>query len=104
MRVQDLVQHILLHVEAELADNNPSQVVGIVARARYVRRMLRVFRMDQRDMTVGDLLGEISNASPPASSQASFKRALGDMVLTDETRPQLAIQEWVGKSKERRGG
>jgi hypothetical protein len=100
--VKDLVKHILHHVDAEDAERDPSQVEGVAARAQYVRDTVDGFKTDARDVAVDKALGEFSTAASLSAVQASFKNSITNML--GEPRPQLAIQTWVGKAREQRGG
>ncbi len=104
MRVQDFVEHALHHVNAEAAESDPSQVAGVAARAQYVRDTVASFRADTRELSKDAILAELSSAASLSALQASFQNSVANMRAEGETRPQLAIQNWVGKNKERRGG
>lgn len=104
MKVRDLVKHVLRHVNAEVATRDPSQVAGIAARAQYVRAAVASFRADVRDLPIDTALGEVSNAAPLSVLRTSFRKSVANMLVVGETRPQLAVQTWVGKNREQRGG
>ena len=104
MEVKDLVEHILLHVDAEAKSRDGSQAGGVPARARYVRRVLGWFTTDTRDLSLDKALEAVSNAAPSSqASRAAFRRSVANMLEEGETRPQLAFQAWVGKNQEKRG-
>lgn len=104
MQVRDLVGHILHHVNAEAAESDPSQVAGVAARAQYVRDTVAGFETDARDLSLDTILAAISSAASLSALQVSFKNSIANMRAEGETRPQLAIQAWVGKNRESRGG
>lgn len=95
--VKDVVEHILFHVDAEASDTDPSQVSGVSQRAKAVRDAVATLKADNRNLALGDLLLEIRGLVRNGSRKASLQRALGNI----EQRPQLAIQTWVGKNRER---
>ncbi len=103
-RVKEVVGHILHHVDAEAARRDSSQVAGVSERAQYVRDTVAGFRTDTRDLPLDVILEALSNAASLSALRAAFKRAVANMQAEGETRPQLAVQEWVGKNRERRGG
>lgn len=102
--VQDLVKHVLHHVDAEAAERDSSQVAGVADRAQYVRDTVAGFKTDMRVLSLDVILEALSNAAALSVSQAAFKRSVANMRAEGETRPQLAIQAWVGKNREMRGG
>ena len=102
MKVQALVAHILHHVNAEAADSDPSQVAGVADRAQLVRSAVQGLRTDPRDLAIRDSLQVIYDAIPDRAGQSSFRNVLVNMRASGETRPQLAIQTWVGKNRETR--
>lgn len=104
MTVKDLVKHILHHVDAEAATRDSSQVAGVASRAQYVRDTVAGFKTDTRDLSKDAILVELSGAASLSALQVSFQKTITNMRLGGETRPQLAIQTWVGKAQERRGG
>ena len=101
-RVRNLIAHILHHVNAEAADSDPSQVAGVSRRAQLVRDAVQSLRTDSRDLTIRDILRAIYDAIPNRAGRASFRRAIENMRAEGGTRPQLAIQTWVGKARETR--
>ena len=101
-RVRDLIAHIRHHVNAEAADSDPSQVAGVSRRAQLVRDAVQGLRTDPRDLTIRDILRAIYDAVPNRTGRASFRRAIENMRAEGGTRPQLAIQTWVGKARETR--
>ena len=103
-RVRAIIGHILHHVNAEAADSDASQVAGVAGRAQLVRDAVRGLAADNRDLMLRDILQAIRDALPSRAERASFHRALVNMRDEGGTRPQLAIQTWVGKAQERRGG
>ncbi len=104
MKVQDLVTHILLHVDAEAATTDSSQVVGVASRAQYVRDTVNGFKTDTRDLSKDAILAELSGAASLSALQASFQQSIMNMRAEGNTRPQLAIQSWVGENQEQSGG
>ena len=100
--VKELVSHILFHVNAEAADSDPSQAPGVPGRAQLVRAAVGGLAADLRDLTVDEVLQEIALAAPALPEAASFQTAIMNML--GQPRPQLAIQTWVGKNREKRGG
>ena len=102
MKVQSLIAHILHHVNAEAADSDPSQVAGVAGRAQLVRSAVQGLRADPRDLAIRDSLQVIYDAIPDRAGRSSFRRAIENMRAEGETRPQLAIQTWVGKARETR--
>lgn len=102
MIVKDLVAHILLHVNAEVASRDFSQTAGFDNRAQHVRDIVKGFKNDLRDLPLGTILTEISNTLSASDLDPAFKRAVANMKTG--ARPQLALQEWVGKNREQRGG
>lgn len=103
MKVQDLVEHILHHVNAEVDSRDFSQAAGVSGRGRYVQKLLREFVADSRDLPTDEALGEISKSASLSPLQASLKRTLTNMQKDDGIRPQLALQAWVGKALEKSG-
>ena len=101
-RVREVIAHILHHTNAEAAESDPSQAPGVAGRAQLVRTTVGGFEADTRDLAIDALLQEITDAMPALPEAASFQRAITNML--GEPRPQLAIQGWVGKNQERRGG
>ena len=102
--VRQVIRHILEHVDAEAADSDASQVDGVDRRAQLVRDAVRGLVADDRDITLRNLLQAIYDAIPSRTGRDSFRRAMVNMRNAGTTRPQLAIQAWVGKAKESRGG
>ena len=102
MIVKGVIAHILHHVDAEAGDSDPSQKPGVQGRVQLVRAALQGLEADNRSMQLGDIVQEISDAIPNQAGRASFRRAIVNM--QDDHRPQLAIQAWVGKNQEQRGG
>ena len=100
--VKELVAHILHHVNGEAATSDASQVAGVADRAQYVRDAVRNLTTDTKDNPIDAILQTISKDASLSAKQASFKRAITNML--GEHRPQLALQEWVGKGREIRGG
>jgi hypothetical protein len=96
-RVREVIAHILHHTNAEAAERDASQVAGVAQRAQLVRDAVQSFAVDNRDMTLSDLLLAIYNAIPSGADRDSFRRALTNIRAESGTRPQLAIQEWVGR-------
>ncbi len=94
--VKGVITHILFHVDAEASDSDPSQVAGVAKRAQMVRDAVAALKTDSRDLTLKDLLVAIGDLVPGGSDKASLRRTLDNI----EVRPQLAIQEWVGKNVE----
>ena len=103
MAVQDIVAHILFHVNAEASDSDPSQVPGVARRAQYVRSAVAGLRSDSRDLDLDTILAAISAAAPSATDRSAFLRMIENQRTVGETRPQLAIQAWVGQAVETRG-
>lgn len=103
MKVRDLVEHILHHVNAEADSRDSSQVKGVADRARYIQYMMRGFAADERELSRDAVLAEMSNAASLSAEQVSFKKAITNMRPDDGVRPQLAIQAWVGKAQEKVG-
>ena len=101
-RVSDLITHILHHVNAEDSTRDPSQRTGVAARAQLVRDAVQGFRNDTRDISIRDILQAIYDAIPTRAGRVSFRRAIENMRSKGGTRPQLAIQTWVGKARETR--
>ncbi len=102
--VSTIIRHILHHVNAEAATSDPSQVAGMLVRAQLVRDAVQSLRTDTRNISLRDLLLEIYNLIPNRVGRASFRRAMTKMRDSGERRVQLAIQAWVGKARETRGG
>lgn len=102
--VKEAIAHILHHTNAEAAGSDASQVTGVARRAQLVRDAVQSFTADNRDLTLRDLLLAIYNAIPGRVDRDSFRRALVNMRDEREPRPRLAIQVWVGKTRERRSG
>ena len=89
--------HILLHVNAEAADSDPSQVGGVQQRAVLVRRALNSLRNDNRDLPLKATLLAVHDHVPDDPGKASLQRTLDNI----EVNPQLRLQTWVGKNRER---
>ena len=98
--VSDLISHILLHVNAEAADSDLSQVAGVQDRAQLVRDAVQGLRTNSRDLTLRDILQAIFDAIPTSTERDAFRRAIVNMRDSGERRVQLAIQNWVGKAEE----
>jgi hypothetical protein len=101
VKVADLVSHILLHVNAEAATRDSSQVVGMAARAQYVRDTVSGFKTDTRELTKDAILVELSDAASLSALQVSFQKLITNTRADDGVRPQLSIQAWVGKNREK---
>ena len=101
--VSELVAHILFHVNAEASDSDPSQVPGVARRAQYVRDVVAGLRSDSRDLDTDTILAAISTAATGSPDRTGFKRMVENQRIVRETRPQLAIQAWVGQAVETRG-
>ncbi len=99
---KEVIAHILRHVNAEAADRDPSQAEGVAERAQYVRDAVRNLTDDTKDNPLDTILQAISGDAPGGSKRTSFRRAVTNMA--GDSRPQLAIQAWVGKGEEQRGG
>lgn len=99
---KDVIAHILLHVNAEDATRDSSQVAGVARRAQYVRDAVATLKTDTKDVSLDTILADISSAASLSADQTSFKQALQNQRDEKTTRPQLAIQTWVGKAKETR--
>jgi hypothetical protein len=100
--VKELVAHILHHVDAEDATRDQSQAAGVADRAQYVRDAVRNLTADTKDSPTDSILQTISDDALLTDKQTSFQRAITNM--KGESRPQLAIQTWVGKAREGAGG
>ena len=99
--VREVIRHILHHVNAEAAESDASQVAGVVGRVQIVRNAVQGLVTDDRDTPLDDLLQSISAAVSAGTEQQSFRSALTNMM--GGSRPQLAIQAWVGKKLESHG-
>ena len=99
-RVKNVIEHILHHVNAEASTTNRSQVVGVADRAQLVREAVQTLTTDNRDITINDILLEISNKTPNRSGRTSFHRTITNIRDKNIPRPRLAIQSWVGKNRE----
>jgi hypothetical protein len=104
VKVEDLVAHILRHVNAEAATSDSSQAAGVAARAQYVRDTVGGFKTDTRELSKDAILAELSGAASLSALQAAFQQVVTNMRSEGETRPQLAVQAWVGKNWETRSG
>lgn len=102
--VKDLIAHIRLHVDAEAATSDSSQVVGVDRRAAYVIAAMDGLKADTRDLSIDAILVAVSSAAALTVDQASFQQAVTNQRNDGEPRPQLAMREWVQTGKERRGG
>ena len=100
--VKEVVAHILHHVNAEAANRDPSQAEGVAERAQYVRDAVRNLTADSKDSSLDTILQAISGDALGGAKRAPFRRAITNMA--GDSRPQLAIQEWVGRGQEARGG
>ncbi len=96
---RDVVAHILLHVNAEAADRDPSQAPGVAERAQYVRDAVTRLASDTRQRSRDKIMLAISDEAALDSKQDSFRRAVEDTL--GQSRPHLGIQAWVGKGEER---
>ncbi len=101
MKVQDFVEHVLHHVNAEAAESDPSQVAGVPARAQYVRDTVSGFKTDTRELSKDAILVELSDAASLSALQVSFQKVVTNTRADDGIRPQLSIQTWVGKALEK---
>lgn len=105
MIIRDLVTHIFLHVDAEATgESDLSQVAGVAARAQYVQTTLASFQVDVRDLDMDNVLAEFSSVASLSVLQVSFQQMIANMRDDYESHPQLVMQNWVGKAKERIGG
>ncbi len=95
---RDVVAHILLHVNAEAATRDPSQVPGVAERAQYVRDASARFLTDTRQQSRDKIMLDVSAAAVLDVKQASFQRTIAN--LLGDARPQQAIQDWVGQNEE----
>ena len=100
--VSEVIRHILHHTDAEAATSDPSQAPGVQGRAQLVRAAVEGLAADLRDLPIDEVLQEITLAAPALPDVASFQKALTNMM--GEARPQLAIQAWVGKKREKLDG
>ncbi len=100
--VKDVIAHILHHVNAEAATSDQSQVAGVSKRAQYVRDSVAALEANTKDVSLDTILADISSAASLTADQTSFKRAIQNQRDSKTTRPQLAIQAWVGKARETR--
>lgn len=99
--VKEVIAHILLHVNAEIPDPlDEDQVVGVEERAQYVRDTLSSLTTDSSQKSESDLIQVISDKTTTDTKQDTFKRMLTNI----EQKPQLAIQDWVGKNREKIDG
>jgi hypothetical protein len=96
--VKDVIAHILLHVDAEASDSDPSQAPGVQERAKLVRDAVATLKDDARDLTLANTILAIRGDVPGDSRKASLLRALDN--IGDGTRPQLALRAWVGQNNE----
>jgi hypothetical protein len=101
VKVKDLVAHILRHVDAEDATRDSSQAAGVAARAQYVRDTVDSFKTDTRELSKDAILVELSDAASLSASQVLFQSVITNTRADDGVRPQLSIQAWVGKNRER---
>ena len=102
--VSEVVAHILAHVDAE-DDADPtdeSHVANFGRRAQLVRDAAASLRADGSNVTLRAFLTTLSDLVPGGPDRASLRRAIENMA--GDSRPQLAIQAWVGKNQEQRGG
>jgi hypothetical protein len=104
LQVSEIVGHILHHVVAEVQSSDPSQASGMAGRSRLIRRVLGHYLTDTREISIEDLFQELIDNVPGVAGAVSLRRALLSIKTDGDTRPQLAIQDWVGKAKEKRGG
>ena len=102
MEVKELIKHILHDVDAEAATSDQSQVAGVARRAQYVRDSVASLKTDTKDVSIDTILADISSAAALTADQTSFTRAIQNQRDSKTTRPQLAIQTWVGKARETR--
>lgn len=102
--VNQLIAHIELHVNAEVATSDSSQAAGVGRRATYAIAAMDSLKADTRDLSIDAILADISSAAALTVDQTSFRQAITNQRNEGEVRPQLAIQAWVGKAKESRGG
>ena len=99
--VKEIIAHILFHVNAEVPDPlDEDQVAGVEERAQYVRDTLRTLTTNSSQKSEGEIIQMISDKTKTDSKQDTFKRALANI----EQKPQLAIQDWVGKNREKPDG
>jgi hypothetical protein len=104
VKVEDLVRHILRHVNAEAATRDSSQVAGVAARAQYVQDTVSGFKTDTRDLSKDAILAEVFDAASLSALQVSFQNVITNTRVDDGIRPQLSIQAWVGKNREPHSG
>ena len=102
MTVQEWVEHILRHVNAEDAESDPSQVPGVDERAAYVRDTLgRLAFPPGQEMPRDTVLAGISAVAPGGPLRNAFRGMMTWTGSSESIRPQLSIQAWVGQNQER---
>lgn len=100
-KISEEIAHILLHVDAETAEPDPSQAPGMAARANKIRRLLKSFETDQRVTSRDQLVGFLKQA---AATDPELLAALTEFRLGEEGAGQklrLGLSEWVGKGRVR---
>ena len=98
--VKEVVGHIRKHVVAEAAERDPTQTVGMDRRAQLVLDAVESLRGDLRDLLLRDILVAIHDLIPQGAGRTSFRRAMVNMLNSDERTPWQAIMEWVARGRE----
>ena len=99
--VSEVVTHVLEHVLAESSSTDESQADGMEARSDYAVDAIDIFLDDARELDKELLLRELALSGKPGRLRGSWRRLLKN--AETDTRPRLAIQNWVGKAEEERG-
>lgn len=89
MAVRDVVTHILLHVNAEAAASDESQVGNVSQKAQRIRDAVAGLDSDVRELSEAEIRDLIAERVP-RNTQAAI-RALEAYAL------HLSIQEWVAR-------
>jgi len=94
MSVKDEIAHIRLHVEAEAASVDESQIPGVSGRAQKVRAMLDNMTGLGRTISRSQFITELEDKSGDPSSGVELAAIdKGD----DGESIRSVLQEWVGK-------
>ena len=94
MAVRDEIAHILLHVEAEAKESDPSQTPGVAGRAQRVRVALESFKTDDRKLGRQQLLAALIRETGDSGLKGELNAIDKD---DDGEKIRLSLQEWVGQ-------
>jgi hypothetical protein len=90
-RVSDQVAHILLHLEAEMANSSPAHTANAGRRAQKIRDLLEPMKTDSRKRTRRQLLIELRT-----TTDTEMRAALLAIDADDEVQGLYSLlREWA---------